>query len=123
LYKPLEIKTLNLAGVEESLKAMRLPMEGRKNISTDYELASKLIKMGPAHAKFTRGIIVWAEIFFQVGWMIEMETYRIGVDTLSTSSSMHTDLRNLDGIELAEQKQKDLPEKYYHRISVFLIKY
>ena len=47
--------------------------------------------------------------------MIELDTYRIGVETLSTSSSMFMDLSGLKGEALATQKQADLPLKYYHR--------
>jgi len=65
------------------------------------------------------GIVLWAEMWFQVGWMIEFETYRHGKETLSTSSTMHVDLRGLEGEALAEQKQRDLPTKVYHRISTF----
>lgn len=119
MYRPLKIKTLEVAGIEVALRAMRLPMEGRKQKTDDEKLSKTLIKRGTDHAKFTRGIIVWADMHFQIGWMIELDTYRIGREVLSTSSSMHTDLRELSGVELIEQKQKDLPNKYYHQICTF----
>lgn len=117
MYKPLKIETMEVTGINHALKAMQLPMEGRKLKSDPMELASKLVKRGVEHAKFSRGVVVWAEMWFQVGWMIEFETYRYGKETLSTSSAMHVDLRNLSGEELAEAKQVGLGEKYYHRIS------
>jgi hypothetical protein len=82
----------------------------------DLELASRLVKAGDDHAKAIRGIVAWLEIDCQVGWLIEFETYRHGVECLSTSSSMYAELKGLKGKELAEQKQKDLPEKVYTRI-------
>jgi hypothetical protein len=116
-YKPLEIKTLEVGGINPSLEAMRLPMLGRKTKSTDDELASKLIRRGTSHAKFQRGVEVWLKATFQIGWLVELETYRIGLDTLSTSSTMHNELRDLVGEELAEEKQLGLVDKQYVRIS------
>ena len=106
------------------MKAMRLPKQSEGDSSfnsgvigqKDLELASNLVKAGDDHAKAMRGIIVWMELELQVGFMIEFETYRHGVECLSTSSSMHNELKNLKGEELAEQKQADLPDKIYTRI-------
>ena len=79
----------------------------------DLKLAAKLIKAGDEHAKAIRGIIVWADMEFQIGWMVEWDTYRIGVEVLSTSSTMHIDHRGLKGATLAEAKQKNLPNVVY----------
>lgn len=135
-YKPLRIKKCKVTGMMPALKAMRLP-KGSKNDSkvlsgidpfttdsdqylhlgeNDKQLARSLVKAGPDHAKFTRGIIAYLEMEMQAGFMIEFETYRHGVECLSTSSSMHGELKGLKGEELAEQKQKDLSEKVYTRI-------
>ena len=122
-YIPLEISSDYLAsGLLPSMRAMRLPKGGEsdsthKKLGTrDAKLAAKLVKAGPDHAKAMRGIIVWVELRMQVGWMIEFETYRHGVECLSTSSSMHGELSRLSGADLAEQKQADLPDKVYIRI-------
>jgi hypothetical protein len=118
MYIPLQVELLELAGIETSLKAMRLPMGSvSKTMAEDVALASKLIKAGDDHAKAMRGIIAYIKIQMQVGFMIEFETYRAGVECLSTSSAMHMDLRNMSGPELAEKKQADLPLKYYTRIA------
>jgi hypothetical protein len=101
---------------------MRLPKGGtpdsthKKLGPKDAKLAAKLVKAGPDHAKAMRGIVVWVELKMQIGWLIEFEAYRHGVECLSTSSSMHGELRRLSGVELAEQKQNDLPDKVYTRI-------
>ncbi len=115
-YKPLTIETIEGPwGINSSLEAMRLPMNGRRK-NDDFTLAGKLIKAGDEHAKSMRGIDIWAKLSFQVGWGIELFTYNIGMDDLSTSSSMHNELKGLKGEELADQKQLDLPDKVYTRI-------
>lgn len=121
-YKPLTVETIEVAGIRHSLRAMRLPKDKQPKATTmeqDLRLASSLIKHGPDHGKFSRGIIVYAEVRMQVGFMIEFETYRHGVECLSTSSSMHNELLAIDGPELAEEKQAGLPEKVYIRIGTF----
>jgi hypothetical protein len=99
--------------------AMRLPFDRQKRNTTlddDLHLAARLIKAGPDHAKFQRGIIAYLYLEMQTGWMIEFETYRHGVECLSTSSAMHNDLRGMKGAELADAKQAGLPDKVYRRI-------
>lgn len=125
-YKQLEIVKHEVHGLAWAMEAMRLP-KGSTGDSTrprwtpqdvgpkDLSLASRLVKAGPDHAKAMRGIVVWLQIKCQVGWLIEFETYRHGVECLSTSSSMHQELKQLTGEELAEQKQADLPDKVYTR--------
>ena len=127
-YKPLEIVDYEVVGMNWAMEAMRLPKNSMGDSqylclaidteigSKDLHLASNLVKAGNDHAKAIRGIIVYLKIKLQVGFMIEFETYRHGVECLSTSSSMHCELSQLHGEELAEQKQADLPEKQYTRI-------
>jgi len=128
-YKPLKILDYEVVGTWWAMRAMRLPKRSRGDTKVfdcdrpypeigqkDLHLASNLAKAGDDHAKALRGIIVYMEIRLQVGWMIEFETYRHGVECLSTSSSMHMELSGLSGGELAEQKQADLPDKQYTRI-------
>lgn len=121
LYKPLEIELRSVYGLDESLEAMRLP-KGSANDSSagevgpeDAKLAAKLIKAGDDHAKAMRGVMAYFVIKLQAGFMIEFETYRHGVECLSTSSSMHNELKKLKGTELAQRKQFDLALKVYTR--------
>lgn len=123
MYKPLEIISYEIRGIPWAVRAMRLPKASKGDLSwagipgpKDILLGSNLVKAGDDHAKAMRGIVVWLEIKCQVGWLIEFETYRHGVECLSTSSSMHNELKHLKGKALAEQKQADLPEKVYTRI-------
>lgn len=118
MYIPLQVRTIAVVGFEPSFEAMRLPLGSYSHsMEDDIRLASKLIKAGDDHAKAMRGIIAYVHLQMQVGFMIEFETYRHGVECLSTSSAMHTDLKQLQGSELAEKKQADLPLKYYTRIA------
>jgi hypothetical protein len=125
-YIPLTVELNEVCGLEWVVQAMRLPkgssgdskwydgkimMLGKKDAS----LASNLVRAGNDHAKAIRGIIAYLEIEMQVGFMIEFETYRHGVECLSTSSAMHVELKHLTGDELAEQKQVDLVDKVYTR--------
>lgn len=125
MYVPLRVEIIEFAGLYPSLEAMRLPHGSFDKADTYYgstigdndaKLAKKLILAGTDHAKFTRGIIAHLRLRLQVGWMIEFETYRHGVECLSTSSSMHGELKEMSGAELAEKKQADLPDKVYTRI-------
>ena len=86
-YIPLEISSDYLAsGLLPSMMAMRLPHESASDSThkklgpKDAKLAAKLIKAGPDHAKAMRGIVVWVELKMQIGWLIEFETYRHGVE-------------------------------------------
>lgn len=126
-YIPIKIEVLSVCGVKEALEAMRLPKNESSGDSQygkytlligpkDRALARKLILAGDDHAKAMRGVIAYLRIHMQVGFMIEFETYRHGVECLSTSSSMHNELVRLRGAELAEKKQRDLAEKVYTRI-------
>jgi len=114
-YKPLKIALLEVVGVGHSLEAMRLPFNNRGK-TPSMKLAGNLIKAGNDHGKFQRGIIAYIKIEMQVGFMVQLDTYRAGIEVLSTSSSMHNDLKGLEGADLAEKKQADLPGKVYTRI-------
>lgn len=116
-YQPLQIKTLEVCGLEHALNAMRNPMMSHEKSSpeADLKLAAKLIKAGDEHAKALRGVIAYFQCEMQIGFMVEFDTYRIGVECLSTSSTMHLNHRGLKGPELAEAKQTNLPHVVYTR--------
>lgn len=122
MYKPLKVELRNVYGLDESLEAMRLPKQSVGDSKSgvigpeDAKLAKRLIMGGDDHAKAMRGVLAYIYLEMQVGWLLQFETYRYGVECLSTSSSMHGELRLLFDVELAEQKQADLSEKVYKRI-------
>ena len=117
-YQPLKIRLLELAGLMPSLEAIRLSYskQPERTRERDIKLLSRHIAIGDDHGKAARGIIVWIEIQCQLGWLLEYLTYKIGVDCLGSSSAMHSELKRLKDLELAEQKQQGLPEKVYTRI-------
>lgn len=101
------IETIEVAGIKPALKAMREPMSSfaksdtffieevdnpfhytAKIGSLDKELSCKLQNAGPEHCKHLRMIMVWAEITAPRFWHIQFDTYRIGVEKVS-SSTMH----------------------------------
>lgn len=56
----------------------------------DAQLARKLVKQGPVHAKFQRGITAWFRINMPRGIWQEIDTYSVGVDMISSESTMYT---------------------------------
>jgi hypothetical protein len=121
-YIPLKVELLEVVGLRWAMRAARLPKKSRSDSTADElgvldaELMRRLILAGDDHAKAMRGVVIYVELRMQVSWMIEFETYRHGVECLSTSSAMYDELRGLKGVELAVRKQADLPEKVYTRI-------
>lgn len=126
-YQPLQVEQQQIVGFLWAMEAMRLPKgsigdsySADNHIGAvigegDLELASRLVRAGNDHAKAMRGVLVYLKLNMQVGFMIEFETYRAGVECLSTSSAMHNELKFLEGPHLAEQKQLNLPGKVYTR--------
>jgi hypothetical protein len=140
----MKIETLEIAGFIGCLESLRLPyklqprsivtynnfsepteFEGEirfcssSNIMMhpkDLKLLQALIKKGDEHAKVLRGIEVWVKIDMPLYFMVEFDTYRIGIDTLSTSSSMHTDCKGLEGKELQEVKGEIKGSYIYERV-------
>lgn len=108
----MNIETLEIAGIKSSLEALRLPYgkECRSEIKNklilthnfftqqscgyindkDLQLLSALVKRGDEHAKVVRGIIVYAKIEAPLSFWNEADTYRIGTERLSSTSTMHT---------------------------------
>jgi len=114
-YQPLKIELLEVAGVNPSLRAMRNPMmsHGRSSADADKRLIAKLVQAGDEHAKAVRGVMAYFELKMQIGWMVEWDTYRVGVEVLSTSSTMHMDYRAMKGHDLADAKQQNLSDVVY----------
>ena len=64
----------------------------------DIALASKLLKQGPVHAKFQRGITAWFYINMPRSIWSELDTYSVGVDMISSESTMYTLLKECKDI-------------------------
>ena len=64
----------------------------------DIKLACKLVKQGPVHAKFQRGIKAWFRINMPRNLWQELDTYSVGVDMISSESTMYTLLKECKDI-------------------------
>ena len=123
------VRTIQIAGFVGALQALRLPFgkEPRSeatheftkwndhsftnNVSVnidenDLKLLTTLVKRGDEHAKVLRGVMVWCEINAPRYWHVEMDTYRIGCERLSSESTMHVQGRGLSEDELVSMKEK-----------------
>ncbi len=95
----MEVEIIKQPDFTDTLIAMRLPMNGESNIEyyaesgllwyRDEELLTKLVKAGPDHSKSIRGAWVSFMITAPRYWWSEMDTYTIGKQPLSSTSTMH----------------------------------
>lgn len=129
------VKTLELGGLGAALQALRLPYgketrsdclfyyrnpsytpadDDRSLIAygeriwlcpKDSSLLTALVKRGDEHAKVLRGMIVWAEINAPRYWHVELDTYRVGAERLSSNSTMHIQGKGLSEDDLVEMKE------------------
>lgn len=111
----MEIKTLEVAGIDSAIKGMRYPYKSSDRSDShdgkigpaDLELAFKLISAGTEHRKFLRQIQVWMEIDAPRYWWTEFDTYKVG--TVSQSeSTMHTILKKEFTVDDFEAEQTEL---------------
>lgn len=125
----LKIETLEIAGFASVLQALRLPFgkecrsevmydcqSPKENViqtasysnidDRDLKLMSTLVKRGEEHCKALRGLIVYAEISAPRYWWVEMDTYRIGSERLSSESTMHIQGKGLSTEELVKMKSE-----------------
>lgn len=140
----LDIKTIEVAGLLSAVEALRLPFGKECRSQTVYDdswvkevvpnfqsdirvffddrdltLMSTLIKRGDEHAKVIRGIIAYAEINAPRFWWVEMDTYRIGSERLSSESTMHIQGRGMSTDELVEMKSNLTEGTMQKRIQYF----
>lgn len=140
----LEVKTIEIAGFLSAVEALRLPFGKECRSQTNYDdtwvedvvpnfqsdvrvffderdltLMSTLIKRGDEHAKVLRGIIVYAEINAPRFWWVEMDTYRIGSERLSSESTMHIQGRGMSTEELVKMKSELTEGTMQKRVQYF----
>jgi len=146
----MEVKILNVSGIQDSFRAMRYPLNSeskddsgysdlyqydedgneledeREGIDIDWdnqvcwragknnlELATKLVKAGTEHSKFTRGIVAWMDITAPRYWWQQMSTYRIGNSFLS-ESTMYTITKK----ELTQENfESSIPEEILNHLN------
>ncbi len=98
----MKIETLDVHGFVPAMHAMRNPMDSWARNDTardligyivigpnDLDLSLRLQKAGPEHCKHLRMIMVWAEMSLPLTMWKQFDTYRAGVEKVSTST-MHT---------------------------------
>lgn len=137
----IQIKTLEIAGFRSVLEALRLPYgkECRSETSFSFEnignkvkgsyyadindkdlmLLSTLVKRGDEHSKCIRGLIVYAEITMPRFMWVEMDTYRVGAERLSSESTMHIQGKGLSTEELVKMKSELKEGTMQKRIQMF----
>ena len=71
----------------------------------DLSLLSTLVKRGDEHAKVLRGVCVWCEINAPRYWHVELDTYRVGAERLSSNSTMHQQGQGLGEDALVTMKE------------------
>ena len=127
----IDIRLIELSGFVRALQALRLPygLECRSKTSfkcnfdkngcllgsgfllsdKDEDLLKSLIRRGDEHAKVIRGIVAYVEINAPRYMWQELDTYRIGRETLASESTMHMQGKGLSEEELVKMKN-ELPE-------------
>lgn len=140
----LDVKTIEVAGFLSAVEALRLPFGKECRSQTNYgdswvenivpnfqsdvrvffderdlTLMSTLIKRGDEHAKVLRGIIAYAEINAPRFWWVEMDTYRIGSERLSSESTMHIQGRGMSTEELVKMKSELTEGTMQKRVQYF----
>lgn len=125
-----DIKTLEVAGLGSALQALRLPfgkecrslvynnvnqvLRGTETLMSsstvylndkDKELIKTLLKRGDEHSKVLRGVMVWCEINAPRYWWVEMDTYKVGAERLSSESTMHIEGKGMSEEELIKLKE------------------
>lgn len=73
--------------------------------SKDLKLLSGLVRSGDEHAKVLRGVVVWCEINAPRYFWVEMDTYKVGAERLSSESTMHIEGKGLSEDELIDMKE------------------
>lgn len=80
----------------------------------DKTLISALVKRGDEHAKVLRGVMVWCEVNAPRYFHVELDTYRVGCERLSSESTMHIEGKGLSEEELIKMKE-NLPEGHMQK--------
>lgn len=128
----IKVRLLEIAGFVSALQALRLPYGKEMRSQTDFNhreysaqgslymemgssiqfdpkdlsLMQTLVLNGDEHAKVIRGIIAYMEITAPRFWWVEMDTYRVGAERLSSESTMHIQGKGLSTDELVKMKSE-----------------
>lgn len=125
-FKRMEIKSVEVTGLEFALKAMRMPFEShdRSTPEKDLKLAERLIKAGVEHRKFIRQITINVDVIASMAFWFEFDTYKIGVTSNSSSFwNQHGVVPSLSGYvrpDNADQRFDDALLEISHVLKEFL---
>ena len=136
-----EVKTIEIAGIKSALEALRLPFgkDARSECHFTYnqvneaityhsdcyvepkdiQLMTTLMKRGDEHAKVLRGIIAYAIIDAPRYMWVELDTYKVGTDRLSSESTMHIQGKGMDTEELIRMKEELKEGTMQKRVQMF----
>ena len=105
----IKINSTKVCGIDEAVRAMRNPYDSWGKSDTvldsgllgtkDLILAKSLIKQGPSHRKFLRIITVWADMVLPRYLWSHVDTYKVGVDTVSCSTMVKILSRELTSLD------------------------
>lgn len=104
-----QFELIEVAGLKAAIEGMRCPTKSyERSDSTfhgdfvlgqnDARLASNLINKGNVHGKFQRGITAWFRINMPRSIWSELDTYSVGVDMISSESTMYTLLKECKAV-------------------------
>lgn len=127
-----ERTTVPFEGIEYAMHAMRNPMNSwDRNDTTitwledddsyieigpnDKELSTKLMLAGPEHCKHLRFIMAYVDITAPLYWWKEFDTYRAGVEKVSTSTMHKLNSRELKVEDFSIVNEE---EKMYYSIDL-----
>lgn len=119
----IRIENTEVVGWEPAIRGMRNPMNSWAKSDSyhdketgkyvlgekDLELAMKLAKSGPVHAKYRRMIVVYADITAPLYWWKEADTYKVGTvtDSCSTMHKIHAKEFTMDDFSVEHLKKAD----------------
>jgi len=92
----------------------------------DIKLATDLIKKGPVHAKFQRGITAWFYINMPRSIWSELDTYSVGVDMISSESTMYTlvkECKNITDDMFVSYMPKDVISQFRLNVDILTERY
>ena len=136
----IKIETIEISGWEAAIRGMRNPMNSWEKSDSgrieeyinnssdlidssgyfigpkDMELAMKLVKAGPVHAKFRRMIVVWVDVTAPLYWWKEFDTYKVGTVANSCSTMHKIQEKEFVLDDFSHEKlifDKDVPDSEY----------
>jgi len=111
----MKVAILEEAGYWPAMRGLSLSF--RQPLDKMPAVAVHLSKKGEPHCKFMRQMFVWVEITARWSWWKQMATYRIGVETQS-SSTMHTIMSR--PLEMEDFGGEGIPRWFIDHLNVYI---